>query len=130
MKILLVDDEPEILKVLQLVLRSRDYTVETARNAADGLRLLETDSEFALVLTDYLMPGMDGCGFLLAIREQWADLPVMLMTACGMKEALMRTVNCPCSGFIEKPFGMDELFGEIERVLPGAQRPGRTAQES
>lgn len=116
-RILLVDDEPETVLVLRLFLRSLGYAVAAAGNAADGLRLLRGEAHFSLVLTDYFMPVMDGGRFLAAIREEWADLPVVMMTAYGRKEELFTGLHHFCHGFIEKPFAIDELIAEIERVL-------------
>ena len=116
-KILIVDDEEEQLRTLQLGLRRKGYNVSTAKSGAQAIaRLCDQDGEFDMVVTDFAMPGMDGLTFLKKIRSQNKNLPVMLMTAYGKKEVLVDALRNHCNGFIEKPFTMSEFIDEIERV--------------
>ena len=115
--ILIVDDEVEQLRTLQIGLRRRSYEVMTASRPEAALQKLnQGDSRFDMVLTDYAMPGMNGLEFLKKIRMDHKDLFVILMTAYGKKEVIVDALRNQCNGFIEKPFTMDELIEEIERV--------------
>ena len=117
-KTLIVDDEIEQLRTLKLGLRSRGYEAVTASNAEYALQQLnEKTNRFDIVLTDYSMPGMNGLEFLKKIRSNQKDMSVVMMTAHGRKELLVDALRNQCDGFIEKPFTMDELIEEIERVI-------------
>ena len=115
--ILIVDDEVEQLRTLQIGLRRRNYEVMTASKPDEALqKLFEDATRFDMVLTDYAMPGMNGLEFLKKIRIDHKDLFVILMTAYGKKEVIVDALRNQCNGFIEKPFTMEELIEEIERV--------------
>ena len=121
-KILIVDDEEEQLRALQLGLRRKGYTVATAKNGTQAFaRLCDQDGGFDMVVTDFAMPGMDGLTFLKKIRSQNKHLAVMMMTAYGKKEVLVDALRNQCNGFIEKPFTMSEFIDEIERVRSNIQ---------
>ena len=120
--ILIVDDEIEQLRTLQLGLRRKGYNVSTANNGMEAIKILENKgSNFDMVVTDYAMPGMDGMQFLKSIRNKHKDLTVVMMTAYGNDELFMDAMQNQCNGFIEKPFSMDEFYNEIEKA--GKKRP-------
>jgi PAS domain S-box-containing protein len=80
LRILVVDDDPGICHSLEEILEADGCLVETACDGAEGLRLIES-AEFDLVLSDVVMPNMDGYALFKAVREQRPDLPVLMMTA-------------------------------------------------
>lgn len=81
--VVVVDDEPSVVSVLQEMLEDRGYKVVTASSAADGLRcLLRSECSPALVLADFAMPGMNGAEMAEAMRAAgYADLPIVLVSA-------------------------------------------------
>ena len=82
-KILYVDDEPGLLEVGKLFLEmSNEVQVETALSAKEALRMLE-DSDFEVVISDYLMPGINGISFLKTLRAEGNDIPFILFTGRG-----------------------------------------------
>ena len=115
-KILIVDDEVEQLRTMKLGLRSRRYEVSTARNSKEAFEFLSRNSDFDVVVTDYCMPGMSGLQFLKKVKKDFKNLAVIMMTAYGKKEEFIEVLDHPKSGFLEKPFSMDDLVWEIERV--------------
>ena len=117
MKILVVDDEPMQLKSMKIGLRTEGYSVVTAESAEEALKLLKSDSAVDLIVTDYLMAGMTGLDLLKAIRSFKSTIPVILMTAYGKKDLVVEAWKNQCSGFIEKPFSLEQLLAELTRVI-------------
>ena len=114
---MIVDDQTDLLKILKLGLRSRGHAVATAGSADEALARLAThSSDIDIVLTDYAMPGMDGLMFLKEIREKHKNLDVIMMTAYGEKKLAVEALKNRCAGFIEKPFRLDKLIEEVDRV--------------
>lgn len=119
-KLLIVDDEQETRRVLQLSLRGRGYSVEATEDPRRALALCAGSTPYDLLLTDYSMPGMNGMELLKAVRDLGRPLPVILMTAYGEKDLLVEALRNECDGFIEKPFAIEALVAEIERVRRAA----------
>lgn len=117
MNLLVIDDNLEQLDSLALALKIKGYTVSKAKNGKEALAKLN-DRAFQMdaVVTDYAMPEMDGLALLQKIRESDFFLPVIIMTAYGEKEILVQALRAGCDGYVEKPFGIDQLVGELERV--------------
>ena len=117
MNILVVDDEAEQLDSLRVGLKSRRFNVFEALNAEDALKRLNHGPEkIDIVITDYAMPGMNGMELLKKLREKNKTLPVILMTAYSKKDLVVDALRNSCNSFIEKPFSLDQLLKEIDRV--------------
>ena len=114
--VLVVDDDPDIRQVLELMLRDEGYRVALA---ADGDEALERVAEERpdLVLLDLWMPGMDGWTLQQRLADQEPDLPVVVMTAG--RGPLADAYRHRVAGFLAKPFDMESLF----RVVNGIARP-------
>ncbi len=122
MKILIIDDDPNQLFSLELSLKSNGYSVMTAPGAQESLALIHRHAaDMDVILTDYSMPGMNGLALLEHIRQGYPQLPVILMSAYGSKELILDALRKGCAGFIEKPFTMEQLLSELNRV--GAMDP-------
>jgi len=120
-RILIVDDEPQLTRVLRTGLKSRGYDV---RVAADGLSALDTFSDWQpnLVVTDLAMPNMDGlelCGKLRAISQ----VPIIVLSAKGEEKTKVEALDLGADDFITKPFGIDELLARIRASLRRAATP-------
>ncbi|MBW2095518.1 MAG: response regulator [Deltaproteobacteria bacterium] len=121
MNILLVDDEMDQLQSLRIGLRAKGHHVLETSSAEEAIRYLaNNEMEVHLVITDYLLPGMNGLDVVKAIRKNNKILPIILMTAYGENNLFIEAFRSGCDSYIEKPFAMDELMGEIERVKTGA----------
>jgi DNA-binding NtrC family response regulator len=115
--VLIVDNEIVQVENLRIGLSSRGYHVLQALSGQDALDLIEKDSRIDLVLSDYAMPEMNGIELLQNIRWRHGNLPVILMSAYGQREEIvLDTLRNQCNGFIDKPFTLDRLQQEIERV--------------
>lgn len=121
--IFVADDDPVLLRGIDIALQVRGYAVRTAPNGPELLSLLETESPDLLVL-DVMMPGMSGLEVLRRIRadDRWADLPVMIVTACPESRVCEEAQQCGAGEIIPKPFRLDELMEQIERRLAGRPR--------
>lgn len=115
--LLVVDDESSQLQSLRVGLLSRGYRVQGALNAAEALDFIEEEpSRFDLVISDYMMPGVDGLGLFEKVKTISPGLPLMMMTAHGEKDLILKALRSGCAGFIEKPFTIDDLIEEIQRI--------------
>ena len=118
MNILVVDDEAEQLQSLRIILKRNGYKVLEALNAEEALKYLDEDQfRVDMVLTDYVMPGIDGLELLKEIKASKLSLSVIMMTGQGEKDLVISALRNRCDGFIKKPFTPDELTREIERVM-------------
>lgn len=118
--ILVVEDEPGTRQALELLLDLEGYAVAVAGNGVQALDALSR-GRFDLVLTDHMMPGMDGLVFLRALRadERLTSLPVVMMSASPRpSEAMLQLMDA----FVAKPFEIPTLLRVIERVF--AERRG------
>ena len=115
--VLIVDDEIVQVENLSIGLSSRGYHVLHALSGHEALNLIENDAlEIDLVITDYAMPEMTGIALLQNIRWKHGNLPVILMTAYGQRDLILDALRNQCNGFIDKPFTLDQLLHEIDRV--------------
>ena len=111
--VLIVDDKRVQLKTLGRGLRTRGYRVVEALSGREALDHLGRNPSIDIVLTDYAMPEMDGIELLQKIRENDKAIPVIMMTAYGDKDLVIEAMHHQCTGFIEKPFDMDELLDVV-----------------
>jgi two-component system KDP operon response regulator KdpE len=120
-RILVVDDEPQLTRVLRTGLGARGYDV---RAAADGLTALDTFNDWNpdLVITDLGMPNMNGielCRRLRAISQ----VPIIVLSAKGEEETKVEALDTGADDFVTKPFGIDELLARVRASLRRAATP-------
>ena len=117
MNILVVDDEEAMVESLRIGLESNGYRVFEASNGEQALdHLFHGDHRIDLLITDYLMPTMNGLDLLTTVRRSHPTLSVMIMTAYAETSLLIEALRNHCDSFIEKPFSLAQLMVEIERV--------------
>jgi two-component system response regulator HydG len=114
--ILVVDDEPNARTALAEILKGEGFAVETA---GDGFKALAKMADFGpdLVLTDLKMPGLDGVELMKKVKEQDAELPVVVMTAFGAVETAVSAMREGAADYLQKPLNSDELLIVLERAL-------------
>lgn len=117
-QLLLVDDEPGLREAVQAYLEDSGYTVQTASNAQDGWAILQ-QSLPDLVITDLMMPQVDGYQFLQQLRDdpRFKTLPVIFLTARGMTGDRIQGYQAGCDAYISKPFDPDELVAIVDNLL-------------
>jgi DNA-binding NarL/FixJ family response regulator len=117
-QLLLVDDEPGLREAVQAYLEDSGFTVNVASNAREGLELAKQKLP-DLVITDIMMPQVDGYQFLKQLREepQFKTLPVIFLTARGMTSDRIQGYNAGCDAYLSKPFDPDELVAIVGNLL-------------
>ena len=114
--ILIVEDEPKMLRLLELNLADEGYTTRTAATAENGLKVLASD-KVDLVLSDVKLPGMNGLEFLQAVKRANAAIPVVMMTAYGSVENAVEAMKEGASDFVLKPFSIEEIKLIVRKEL-------------
>jgi len=115
-RILLVDDDPLILELLQTSMEIMGHAFDTAADGEEAKIKLKQDG-FSLVLTDLTMPRCDGMLLLQHIKEEYPGTEVIVITGHAETHGYIDVVRAGASDFIIKPFGMDELEAKVSRVI-------------
>lgn len=116
-KILIVDDEPDMLEMLDMIITDKtNHRVVTTNNPLEVGELLAKDN-FNLVITDLKMPVMDGMDVIAAVKSRDPDIPVVVITAFGTIESAEEAVRRGAYDFITKPFRKEQILVTIERAL-------------
>ncbi|WBP85166.1 response regulator [Kitasatospora cathayae] len=123
-RILLVDDDPLLLRTLQLNLRARQYEVLTANSGRAALDAAERDTPDA-VLLDLGLPDLDGIDVLRHLRAH-LDVPIIVLSGRTEPEEMIRALDAGADDYVTKPFDPDELFARLRAVL---RRPSRLVRE-
>lgn len=125
-KVLVVDDEPNIVQTLQDRLEMNEYCVITAANGRDGLEKAIGEKP-DIILLDVIMPVMDGHEMLEHLRktEEGRDIPVIMLTARSQNNDIARAMACGIEDYIVKPFDLSELLEKIESILESKRSVSR-----
>lgn len=115
-RILIVEDEESIARVLQLELEFENYETGTAHTGTDGL-ILFREQDWDLVLLDLMLPGLNGLDVLRRIRSHDAHTPVLLLTAKNDVEDKVKGLDLGANDYITKPFEIEELLARIRTAL-------------
>ena len=117
-RILIVNNEPEIINTLSSVLRARSYSVSTALSGAEGLEKAKIDRP-DLVLLDIDMPDIDGCEVCAKLTSDRAtrDTPVIMISENGGSESVLRARTAGASDYIVKPFDLFTLLNKLKKLL-------------
>ena len=128
LRILVVDDEELIRALLLELLTSEGYEVTAAVDGEQALELLETE-RFDLVMTDLIMPGLDGVEVLLHAKRIEADRPVVVMTGQAPIETVARLTESGADDYIAKPFDLEKVKEIVARLMEMGRRTGRTDED-
>ena len=115
--LLIVDDEPNVISSLDRLLRKDGYTIYSANSGNKALQLLK-EKDIGVVLSDLMMPEMDGITFLELVKQQKPDVVRMLLTANGSLNNAMAAVNrLQIFGYLTKPWSAEQLKGTLARAF-------------
>ena len=114
-RVLVVDDEPQITRVLKTVLTSRGYQVRTAPEGESALNDF-TEWKPELVITDLYMPHMDGMELCRRIRAL-SNVPIIVLSVKGEESAKVEALDSGADDYVTKPFGIDELLARVRAAL-------------
>ena len=119
-RILIVDDEPEIVRGLEDNLRFEGYQTSTAADGREALAVAAREAP-DLILLDIMMPGLSGWDVCRELRGQGIDVPIIMLTARGEEGDRVRGLELGADDYITKPFSLRELLARVRAVL---RRPG------
>jgi two-component system KDP operon response regulator KdpE len=124
-KILVVDDDPTLLQLIQTSLKQDNYEAFIASNGEEGLRLL-SELKPHLVILDIMMPHMDGWEFCNRVRKD-STVPIIMLTALGSQNDIVRGLRAGADDYLVKPFQREELLARVSAVLRRANMPPPSA---
>jgi two-component system KDP operon response regulator KdpE len=113
--ILVVDDEPQILRVMRASLPARGYEVRTATNGQEALDEMHKEMPDLLIL-DLVMPEMSGLEICRRVRE-FSQVPIIVLSAKGSERDKVAALDAGADDYVTKPFGMDELLARLRAVM-------------
>ncbi len=114
-RILIVDDEPQILRFLTPSLKAAGYDVVTTMNATDALKLVAQQAP-DLILLDLGLPDMDGKAVITALRS-WSKIPIVVLSARDRESEKIAALDLGADDYVNKPFGMGELLARVRTAL-------------
>ena len=117
MRILLVEDEPDLGAALKDILNQHNYIVDWVLDGDDAWNYLETkDTEYHVAIFDWMLPGLSGIELLQRLRKQKSSLPVLVLTAKSEIEDKVTGLDTGADYYLVKPFGMEELLAVIRAL--------------
>lgn len=127
-RVLVVDDEPQIVRALKIVLRSAGYLVEEAASRASAMAAL-SDRSLDVIVLDLVLPDGSGIDVCREIRR-WSQIPIVVLSAVGDEREKVRALDAGADDYVTKPFGTEELLARLRAVLrrsPEAEGGARIA---
>ena len=118
-RVLVCDDEAQILRALRVILRDAGYEAVTAASGEEALDLAAVKPPAAAIL-DLMLPDLDGVEVTKRLRE-WSEMPIIVLSAVGEEEAKVRALAAGADDYVTKPFGPPELVARLEAVLRRAK---------
>ena len=122
MRVLIVEDDPAIVRFLERGLAAHGHQSISADNGQDGV-LMATDESIDFVLLDIMLPGMDGQEVLRRIRARRSGLPVLMLTARDMVRDKIMALDAGADDYLTKPFDLDELLARMRALVRRADQP-------
>ena len=115
MRVLLIEDEPDLANVVAKSLEECEFVVDTASDGIDGLHKAESE-EYDVILLDLMLPGMDGAAVLKQLRKT-KKTPVLMLTARDTQQDKITGLNLGADDYVTKPFDLDELIARVRALI-------------
>lgn len=117
-RVMVVDDEENILKSIEVYLKMEGFEVVAASDGEKALKMLKSLTPDIIVL-DLMMPVIDGYGVITRLREkkEWSSIPVIILTACGQDSDVLKGYRSGASCYMTKPFNLNELVDNINLIV-------------
>ncbi len=128
MKILVVEDEPTLNKIIAKRLKIEAYSVDSAFNGKEALQYLEA-AEYDLLIVDIMMPEMDGLTLVKKIRERSKAIPVLFLTALDSTKDKVTGLDAGGDDYLVKPFEFEELLARIRSLLRRSRSGGQASPQ-
>ncbi len=125
-RVLVIDDNPAIQKLVSVNLQARGYAVTIADTGEDALRLF-SPGEYDLILLDLILPGLGGIEVCTQIRQQ-CDVPIIVLSAREDEELKVRALDAGADDYVTKPFSHKELLARVRAVMRRARPSGSDNQ--
>lgn len=122
MKLLLVEDDPETVRLLKQGLGEQGYIVDNFKNGADGLEAAQS-RDYDLIILDIMLPEMNGWDVLQQVRETNQNIPILMLTANGAIHQRVRGLNLGADDYVIKPFIFSELNARVRSLLRRCNEP-------
>lgn len=116
MRLLVIEDEIPLANSLAVFLRNQNYAVDVCYSCQDALNSRDF-KQYDLIISDYLMPGLNGEEFIKEIRKNKLSLPILILSAVTSTENKTRLLNCGADDYLSKPFSGEELNSRISSLL-------------
>ncbi|GAA2625894.1 response regulator [Streptomyces axinellae] len=127
-RVLVVDDEPQIVRALVINLKARKYEVDAAHDGATALRLA-ADRHPDVVVLDLGLPDMDGVDVIRGIRG-WTRVPILVLSARQTSDEKVEALDAGADDYVTKPFGMDELLARLRAAVRRAEPPAGMPEDA
>jgi len=114
-RILVVDDDVSMVKLLKINLEARGYEVVVAQNGNEAIKKSENEA-LDMIILDIMMPGVDGFDVCQLVRK-WSDMPIIILTAMSKTENKVYCLELGADDYITKPFAIDELLARVRATL-------------
>jgi two-component system cell cycle sensor histidine kinase/response regulator CckA len=115
--VLVVDDEQGLRDLVCRTLLAEGYATLEAAHGAEALEVLESVPEVDLVITDVVMPGMDGRELARRISQRWPDIPILYISAYDVDDIFRRGSPRQSAPFLQKPFPLEELIATVRGLI-------------
>jgi DNA-binding NtrC family response regulator len=116
-RILVVDDEKQICEIIRTMLEAANYECREAGSGPEALVLLESGDEFDLMLSNLLMPDLDGIGLLERTKDKYPDMPVVMVTGVHDVTLVLAAIRKGAHDYLLKPFEPEQLLDTVSRAL-------------